>query len=1020
MFLLYAEDRDLIPSRTDAEARAFYAQGYGVRSLYGQLLDDRAHHPDTMDERRGAWGRLLALFSLVHQGDSTRRWIRGRGGRLFDPAAYPFLQGQDIADDEPAPAPVSDGCVLRILDSLITVDGEKLSYRTLDVEQIGSVYETVMGFAIETRPGSAVAIKAGKNDRTPVFVDLAALAVEKGSDRAKFLKAEASRHSLSDKVSKALAAATGGAHALEALRPIIDERGSPGGHISPPGTPLLQPTDERRRTGSHYTPRSLTQPIVKHALEPAFERIGPNARPEDVLALKVVDPAMGSGAFLVEACRALGDRLVQAWERWPETRPTIPDDEDPPLHARRLVAQRSLYGVDKNPRAVELAKLSLWLATLARDHEFTFLDHALKCGDSLVGLDAKQIAAMHWDPSKPGLPLFRKFVADRVADATRARAEIQLAPDDTERVILEQKHRAIESVLADVRTLGDAVISAFFLGDKPGEREKLRATIESWITAELVDWSNLRMAAAGLRTMAQPLSPFHWAVEFPEVFAPAQDGFDAVVGNPPFQGVTSLGMNTAICYTDYLRYSYHGAGGKCDLVAFFFRRSFDLLRDYGCMGLIGSKSVAQGHTRISGLAYIAHSGGSIIRAIKRYRWIGEANVVVSIIHIVKKVSRSTLVTLNGKCVDSANSFLVQGKEINISPLFENINQSYVGAVVRGEGFVIDINDGDINVEDLFIGDPSYRSVVKQYWGGESFNNSPTMVPSRYVIDFEEKDLDEARQWPKVLTRLEDKVKIQRASSSAKSAKERSFQTWWRFGRRAKALHEALRNMEFCLGRAEVSWHHMVGRVKTGPIFQNKIVVFLHDDFRRFSILQSRVHELWAYLFGSSMKNDLSYVPRSCYHTFPFPTLIDDLHFLEDIGRTYNETRSSIMLERGEGLTKTYNHFHDPTERASEILGLRALHAKMDRDVLSAYAASASTPDNAAAWTDLADRAEPVFLDETNEDDPTYQNRLFWPSAFRDEVLAHLLALNAERATAEKAAGLSPLSDRDEEQEEIEV
>ena len=128
---------------------------------------------------------------------------------------------------------------------------------------------------------------------------------------------------------------------------------------------------------------------------------------------------MGSGAFLVEACRALGDRLVAAWRRWPETRPKIPDDEDEPLHARRLVAQRCLYGVDKNPRAVELAKLSLWLATLARDHEFTFLDHALKSGDSLVGLDAKQIAAMHWDLSKPGLPLFRKFVADRVAEATQ-------------------------------------------------------------------------------------------------------------------------------------------------------------------------------------------------------------------------------------------------------------------------------------------------------------------------------------------------------------------------------------------------------------------------------------------------------------------------------------------------------------------------------------------------------------------------------------------------------------------------
>ena len=208
MFLLYAEDRDLIPSRTDGEARALYDQGYGVRSLYARLLDDAAHHPDTMDERRGAWSRLLALFRLVHRGDRTG-WIRGRGGKLFDPDAFPFLQGQDTPADPPAPATVSDGCILRILDLLLSLDGEKLSYRTLDVEQIGSVYETVMGFTVETRPGPALAIRAGKNDRTPVFVDVAALTAKKGTERAKFLKEEADRNSVSDKVGKALAAASG-------------------------------------------------------------------------------------------------------------------------------------------------------------------------------------------------------------------------------------------------------------------------------------------------------------------------------------------------------------------------------------------------------------------------------------------------------------------------------------------------------------------------------------------------------------------------------------------------------------------------------------------------------------------------------------------------------------------------------------------------------------------------------------------------------------------------------------------
>src|SRR5258706_7127234 len=109
VFLLYAEDRDLIPWRTDGEARALYDEGYGVRSLYARLLDDAAHNPDTMDERRGAWSRLLALFRLVHRGDGTG-WIRGRRGQLFDQEAFPFLQGQETPADPPAPATVSDGC----------------------------------------------------------------------------------------------------------------------------------------------------------------------------------------------------------------------------------------------------------------------------------------------------------------------------------------------------------------------------------------------------------------------------------------------------------------------------------------------------------------------------------------------------------------------------------------------------------------------------------------------------------------------------------------------------------------------------------------------------------------------------------------------------------------------------------------------------------------------------------------------------------------------------------------------
>ena len=485
VFILYAEDRDLLPSRPDGRAREIYETSYSVRGLYAKLAEDAALNPDTMDERRGGWGRLLALFRLIHKGHQTH-FVQARGGKLFDPDEFPFLEGRATKDEPARILNVSDGCLLRILEGLMTLklrggERERLSYRTLDVEQIGSVYETVMGFTVEAAAGRVLAIKAGKNNHTPVFVDLDELLAKKGKDRIKDLKENAGRGQLSAAQAKAVEAARPVEDLAAALDSIVDERGSPRTCDRARRHPILQPTDERRRTGSHYTPRSLTAPIVKYALEPAFDRLGPDATPDQVLDLKVCDPAMGSGAFLVEACRAIGERLVAAWARWPETRPTIPADEDEELHARRLVAQRCLYGVDKNPRAVDLARLSLWLATLARDHEFTFLDHALKCGDSLVGLTTAQIAAANWDESKPGLPLFRQLVKDTVAEAMTARAEIrarrttQCAPFRRSGIALSKDR------LTPVRTIGDAVISAFFAADKPKARETERARMESWL-----------------------------------------------------------------------------------------------------------------------------------------------------------------------------------------------------------------------------------------------------------------------------------------------------------------------------------------------------------------------------------------------------------------------------------------------------------------------------------------------------------------------------------------------------------
>jgi len=1004
VFILYAEDRDLLPSRPDARARAIYETSYSVRGLYARLAEDAALNPDTMDERRGGWGQLLALFRLIHQGYPSH-FVQARGGKLFDPDEFPFLEGRKAKDYPPRILSVSDGCILRILEGLMTLklrghERERLSYRTLDVEQIGSVYETVMGFTVEAAKSSVLAIKAGKNNRTPVFVALDELLARRGKDRIKDLKENVGR-SLTAAQAKPIEAAKNVEELAAAFEGMVDERGSPRHVMARAGTPILQPTGERRRTGSHYTPRSLTEPIVTHALEPAFERLGPDAKPDQILDLKVCDPAMGSGAFLVEACREIASRLVAAWSRWPETRPIIPADEDEELHARRLVAQRCLYGVDKNPRAVDLAKLSLWLATLAKDHEFTFLDHALKCGDSLVGLGAAQIAAMHWDASKPGLPLFRQFVADRVAETTNARAEIRSAPDNTMRAILEQKHRFVESRIEHVRVLGDAVLSAFFAEDKPKAREKRRAAIESWVASiGSVKWDELDLAAKMLHSGEHQLTPFHWAVEFPEVFARENPGFDAIVGNPPFLGGTAISQNFGMPYFQYLVGQNKPAEHHCDLVAYFFRTGFRLLRAHGVIGFLATNTIAQGDTREGGLAALLTAGGTISRAIKRLRWPGEAAVVVSVVHVMKG-SFDGIPTLDARPVSRISAFLVDGEQ-DASPAKLSKNPYFsLGSKIYGQGFLFD--DQDINASPtatmrcILEDHPNFSERIRPYIGGEEVNSSPSHTPSRYAIYLSDIANEEGLQEYEPLAAivrervLPERMKLGDNPNNAPLKKR-----WWAYQAHRPKLYQEILASVIVLCNSQVSPHLAFAIAPKGAIFAHTLNVIPKASLSLFSSIQSRPHELWARFFASSMKDDLRYTPSDCFETFPFPKGFEISAILEAAGQAYYDYRAALMVARNEGMTRTYNRFHDRNETAAEIVRLRELHAEMDCAVLEAY-----------GWHDLAERAAPVFLDATNEADHTYQGRLFWPSDFRDEVLARLLALNAERHAEEVRLGIAP-------------
>ncbi|RWX18271.1 hypothetical protein EHI42_08635 [Rhizobium hidalgonense] len=1004
VFLLYAEDRDLLPSSPDPQLKTLWEGAYSVKTLYAKLLTDEALNPDTMDERRGGWGQLLAVFRIIHEGHGD--WVARRGGKLFDPDVFPFLEGRDKVStkDDARVLAISDGCILRILHGLMTVEArslsgekirERLSYRSLDVESIGSVYETVMGFTALRADEQMIALRDEK--KLPTFIGLETLLAQKPNDRQKWLKDHAIK--LSAKQAKVIKDAVDVPALLDAFGGLIDLRAAPDGSAIAPSTPYLQPTEERRRSGSHYTPRSLTEPIVRHALEPAFERIGPKASPEAVLSLKVCDPACGSGAFLVEACRQLGARLEQAWNMYGAEKPTIPPDEDEALHARRLVAQKCLYGVDRNPMAVDLARLSLWLATLARDHEFTFLDHAIKSGDSLVGLTRHEIEAAHWDASKLGLPLFRSMIKEAVERAREGREAIRNAPDDVTRAVQESRYRRVETEVEPARIVGDAVIAAFFAADKPRTREIERATVESWIGGHLQPrWEFLKSKAEAFRS-EQAWRPFHWEIEFPEVFARDNPGFEAIIGNPPFLGGLRISNELGMRYFDFLVAVNEGAGYVCDLSAYFFRRAFEYLRVGGTLGLVATNSIAQGATREGGTGWICTHGGTIVRAIKRLSWPGDAAVVVSVVHLTKgKTDQQRF--LNHRIANCINSYLLESPYEGSPERLVGRNEVFSqGTNIRGSGFLFGDHGAGSTLDELSsLLSRSERSadVIYPYVSGEDVNSSPISSSNRFVINVSSFEIHELEEFPEIKSILLSKVKPERDLLGPNPNNEKLRRRWWSYHAERKNFYRDIKNMDRILVNCQVGPHIAFTFQPTDRIWSNTLNLYLLDKAADFGILQSRVHEVWARFAGSSMKDDLRYAPTDCFETFAFPAKPESAHGLSSASQSYHDHRSQIMLEANEGMTKTYNRFHNQDDRSEPIQRLRDLHDEMDRAVLRAY-----------GWHDLANELRPEFLTEETEDDHTYQGRYFWNADGRDRVLSRLLALNAKRHAEEVRMGVAP-------------
>ena len=1031
VFLLYAEERGMLPDDGN------FARYYSLTGLYQRLREDAALNLDTMDQRFGAWAQLLVLFRLIHDGARAHRTggavsLPERRGALFDPDRFRFLEGRSGGGvrqtiERVIPPRISDGVIYRVLEKLLVLDGERISYRTLDVEQIGSVYETIMGFRLETATGRSVAIKPAKKLGAPNTIDLDTLLAQPSARRGRWLQERADR-TITDKVAKGLREAETVVDLHVALDRVLDKDATPD--IVPHGALVLQPNEERRRSGSHYTPRELTEPIVRHTLAPLLERLkGEDGRaptPEQILDLKICDPAMGSGAFLVETCRQLADALIDAWGAH-GSMPEIPPDEDEVIFARRLIAQKCLYGIDRNSMAVDLAKVSLWLSTLARDHPLTFVDHAFRHGDSLVGLARRQIEALNW---KGGQPILAGFgVREAVQAASELRRQIREADDTVDERRLQNLWREAQDAVGEVRLLGDLVLAAFFEGAKPKERESRRSAYqEAILTGEA--WRHA-VEIEERRNTELPFAPFHWQIEFPEVFERDNPGFDGFVGNPPFAGKNNVAAGNVAGYPSWLKELHEESHGNADLVAHFYRRAFNLLRDGGTFGLIATNTIAQGDTRSSGLRWICEHGGEIYRATKRVQWPGDAAVIVSVLHVANGPFRGRK-ALDGASVDNITAFLFhRGGHADPVWLAANAGKSFVGSYVLGMGFTFDDTDKKgvasslADMQRLIDSDPRNREVIFPYIGGEEINTSPTHAHHRYAINFGDypllrhKDVgaswanadDDLRRtwlrrgivpldyagpvamdWPDLMALVEEKAKPERDTQHRKALRDR----WWHYAEKRPGLYEAIAGLKRVLVIARVGQYASFAFLPAGMVYSEQLVIFPFTTNAAFCALQSRVHEIWARFFGSSLEDRLRYTPSDCLETFPFPEGWEADGSLESAGRCYYEYRAALMVEHDEGMTKSYNRFHDIYETDPRIVELRELHAAMDRAVLHAY-----------GWTDIPTDCE--FLLDYEIDEATWGRkkkpyRYRWPDTVRDEVLARLLDLNADRAAAEGRAG----------------
>lgn len=1053
VFVLCAEERELLLLGDPT-----YDQCYAISTLRGQLTEEaNLHGPEVLERRHDAWSRLLAVFRVIYGGveqESLR--MPAMGGSLFDPDRFPFLEGRRKGtrwcETFATPLPIDNRTVLLLLNALQVLEQKGgallLSYKALDVEQIGHVYEGLLEHTVKRMPRVTLGLEGSQKARNPnlALSEMESARLDETSVLVKTImeatqRSESAIENALDKevdestFSRVLSVCGGDTELAQRIRPfahLLKEDAWGDFIVYRENAFAVTLGVDRRETGTHYTPKSLTENIVETTLEPIVY-VGPSeGKPRDrwklrssaeLLDLKICDPAMGSGAFLVQVCRLLAERLVESWgnEETAGKYVTVdgevkesPDGFDPMpvqlndrlLVARRLVAEKCIYGVDINPLAVELAKLSIWLVTLAKGRPFGFLDHTLRSGDSLLGLyKLEQLYCfdLHADDKTPK-KLFAQKIDKQIKDALVLRKQLRAIPirDIRDVQYMERLDRQTRQKLEHIEHIADAMIGeALASGGNERALETAMDNLSIWATAYIEgdNETGRKIIAVARESLSielpagkPPRKPFHWALEFPEVFE--RGGFDGVVGNPPFIFGKNITAKFGKIYNDYLKVENPDASNNVDLCAHFFVRAYNLLRKDSTFGLLATSSIAEGDTRDAGLDRIAKDDSSIYSAKSKTMWPGKAAVYVSIVNIHKGQWKGKS-ELDGQFVDFISPMLTAQSDWAVNKLRQNQSIAYVGVIPNGDGLFLDDEEYSMLVSE----DPKNSDVLLPYITGSDLNSS-NKLKGRHIINFWDWDLEKARRYSRVFEIVEQRVKPHRQTLSA--TKQKIKDKWWIFEASSKALFHALGNsdrfkkkpigskgaLDKAIAIARISKTGAFTIVPADCVFAAEVVVIASDDFAVFSTLQSSVHLAFAWNYAGKMKVDLRYSPTMCFEPFPFPQLSNELR---EIGKKYFELRTSLLDSREVGLTKLYNEFHKETNNNIDLVCLRKAHVEMDYAVSSAY-----------GWSDIPldhDFHKVTYLPEND------RIRFTFSEEAHREVLQRLLKLNHERYEEEVKQGL---------------